>query len=189
MLTSSQEKERQRGIAGIVLVLTFSLSIAFLLIHVERQKQGLAIKVAERTADLSSANAALVKEKNQQQSLIEKLEQAQTQLLQSEKMAAVGQLAAGVAHEINNPIGFVNSNLGTLSTYIDSLLKIMAAYEAEEQALPEERRNALETLRNGEDLTYLLEDLGKLIQESKDGLQRVKRIVADLKNFSHVDAC
>jgi two-component system NtrC family sensor kinase len=62
------------------------------------------------------------------QSLNEQLENTQNQLLQSEKMASIGQLAAGVAHEINNPIGFISSNLGTLKDYVDELLAIIAAY-------------------------------------------------------------
>ena len=64
--------------------------------------------------------------------LNEKLESAHTQLLQSEKMASIGQLAAGVAHEINNPVGFVNSNLGTLGKYITSMFNVIAAYETAE---------------------------------------------------------
>jgi signal transduction histidine kinase len=115
------------------------------------------------------------------------LEQAQTQLLQSEKMAAIGQLAAGVAHEINNPIGFVNSNVGTLTTYVNNLLKLVDSYEANEAQLPVAQRDALEALKKQIDIAYLRDDIGKLLQESKDGLQRVTRIVADLKDFAHVE--
>jgi len=114
------------------------------------------------------------------------LEQAQTQLLQSEKMAAIGQLAAGVAHEINNPIGFVNSNIGTLSTYVYDLLKLVDSYEANEVLLPVAQRDALAVLKAQTDIAYLRGDIGPLLQESKDGLQRVKRIVAELKDFAHV---
>ena len=74
-------------------------------------------RVRERTADLQTANATLEAEKLHQEELIDKLEDTHHKLLQSEKMASIGQLAAGVAHEINNPIGFVNSNLGTMQRY------------------------------------------------------------------------
>ena len=84
--------------------------------------------------DLQQLNEALHREKAEQLVLIGKLEQAQGQLLQSEKMASIGQLAAGVAHEINNPIGFVNSNLGTLKNYVERLLAVIDAYEACETA-------------------------------------------------------
>lgn len=100
------------------------------------------------------------------------------ELLQSEKMASIGQLAAGVAHEINNPIGFVNSNLGTLSHYVDDLLRLAAlgAATPEGQALKQEI-----------DLDFLRADLGDLLRESQEGLDRVRKIVANLKDFSRVD--
>ena len=144
-------------------------------------------RVRERTADLMAANASLLAEKVRQEVLIKKLEEAQNQLLQSEKMASIGQLAAGVAHEINNPIGFVNSNLGTLKRYIDDILRLLTAYERVEESLVNEARQDIRTLKQEIDTDYLREDIGNLLLESLDGLQRVKRIVQDLKNFSHVD--
>ena len=144
-------------------------------------------RVRERTADLMAANASLLAEKVRQEMLIKKLEEAQNQLLQSEKMASIGQLAAGVAHEINNPIGFVNSNLGTLRCYVDNILRLLAAYELLEESLIAEARQDIRTLKQEIDTDYLREDIGNLLAESLDGLQRVKRIVQDLKNFSHVD--
>ncbi|HEX5393047.1 MAG TPA: ATP-binding protein [Rhodocyclaceae bacterium] len=122
-----------------------------------------------------------------QRQLNKRLEEAQTQLLQSEKMASIGQLAAGVAHEINNPVGFVNSNLATMGDYVADLMSLLGAYESSESALPEERRTELVELRKQLDVDYLRDDIGKLLKESMDGMQRVRRIVADLKDFSHVD--
>lgn len=115
-----------------------------------------------------------------------RLEETQTQLLQSEKMASIGQLAAGVAHEINNPVGFVNSNLSTLEGYVADLMALLAAYEESEGALPPERQAELAALRQRLDVDYLRDDIGKLLKESLEGVQRVCRIVADLKDFSHV---
>ena len=115
------------------------------------------------------------------------LEEAQNQLLQSEKMASIGQLAAGVAHEINNPVGFVNSNLNSLKHYVEDLLSLIASYEAEEAGLPEGVRAGLGRLKQELDLEYLREDVPVLLRESAEGLTRVKRIVQDLKDFSRVD--
>jgi len=116
-----------------------------------------------------------------------RLEEAQNQLLQSEKMASIGQLAAGVAHEINNPVGFVNSNLNSLKHYIDDLLELIAQYESAESELPPQVIQRLEATKREADLEYMREDLPVLLRESADGLARVKRIVQDLKDFSRVD--
>jgi len=118
-----------------------------------------------------------------------KLQQAQQQLLQSEKMASIGQLAAGVAHEINNPIGYVFSNLGTLEHYLHDLLQVIAAYEATEVHLAEEAaRAAVKQAREKADLAYLKEDIEPLMGECREGITRVRKIVQDLKDFSHVDS-
>ncbi len=131
------------------------------------------------------AEEALKREQEEQRRLIRKLEEAHNQLLQSEKMASIGGLAAGVAHEINNPIGFVSSNLGALRGYVESFVKLIAAYEAAEPQLPEDRRGALQAMKRQLDLDYLREDVQQLMSESADGIQRVRQIVQDLKDFSH----
>jgi hemerythrin-like metal-binding protein len=135
-------------------------------------------KVAARTADLEKANAKLHEEQEELRMLLQKVDEAQSQLLQSEKMASIGQLAAGVAHEINNPVGFVNSNLGTLKTYVGQLLELIDAYEA---------GTVTDALRKESDLGFLRQDIADLVKESQDGLDRVKKIVSNLKDFSHVD--
>ncbi len=121
----------------------------------------------------------------QQQSLNKRLEEANNQLLQSEKMASIGQLAAGVAHELNNPIGFVHSNLGTLDGYLHDLMTIIAAYEkaASDTGCSVE---AVHRIRDECDYNFIKEDIFSLLSESKEGLGRVRKIVQDLKNFSRV---
>jgi PAS domain S-box-containing protein len=144
-------------------------------------------KVRERTRDLREANATLEQEKARQAELIKKLGVAQSQLLQSEKMASIGVLAAGVAHEINNPIGFVNSNLGSLQRYAQALLRLLDSYEALEESLSPGERAAIAQVKKEVDADYLREDLEPLLRESLDGIDRVRRIVQDMKDFSHVD--
>ncbi|MCO5976350.1 ATP-binding protein [Ideonella oryzae] len=118
---------------------------------------------------------------------LRKLEDAQNQLLQSEKMASIGQLAAGVAHEINNPIGFVSSNLHTLKGYVEQLLALILAYEAADAQPGPDSRAAVARARTEAEIDYLREDLPALMSESEDGLARVKKIVQDLKDFSRLD--
>ena len=123
-------------------------------------------------------------------SKVHELEETQSQLLQSEKMAAIGQLAAGVAHEINNPIGFVNSNLGSLKGQVESLLSVLSAYEEVENALKgqPDLLASLQQAKIAADLDFLRDDILDLINESLDGVQRVKKIVENLRDFSRVDA-
>ncbi|MBV6752479.1 hybrid sensor histidine kinase/response regulator [Pseudomonas chlororaphis] len=138
--------------------------------------------VEERTQALKKTSLALQHE-------IDERKQLEGQLVQSEKLASLGQLAAGVAHEINNPIGFISSNLGTLEGYFGKLLEMLQAYQsAEEGIAAPELRARLKDLRERVELDFLEEDIPLLIKESKEGIGRVGQIVKDLKNFSRVDS-
>jgi two-component system, NtrC family, sensor kinase len=131
---------------------------------------------------------ALKKTGEEQNLLIEKLQQAQAQLLQSEKMASIGQLAAGVAHEINNPVGFVNSNMSSLHGYVETLMKLIDGYDQllTRAGADPETIAAVAAMKKQADLAFLKDDVTDLVRESMDGLKRVKDIVQSLKDFSHV---
>lgn len=117
-----------------------------------------------------------------------RLNGAQDKLLQSEKMASIGQLAAGVAHEINNPIGYVHSNLGSLQEYLRSLFTLIEAYERALQAPdPKALIPEIDEIRNRADIDFISRDLPQLMAESREGIERVTRIVRDLKDFSYSD--
>jgi two-component system NtrC family sensor kinase len=118
-----------------------------------------------------------------------RLKESQAQVIQQEKMASVGLLAAGVAHEINNPIGFITSNMSTLRKYTDKLVQFI---EFQGQVLDtcadEATRAALAEHRQQIKLEYLVTDLRELITESLDGSRRVSKIVQDLQTFSRSDS-
>lgn len=118
----------------------------------------------------------------------EELKSTQSKILQQEKMASIGQLAAGVAHEINNPIGFITSNLGTLDKYVEKLtVFILAQSEIIAAIGSASKSEELKQLREKLKLDYVMEDVNALIRESLDGAGRVKTIVQNLKSFSRVD--
>ena len=138
--------------------------------------------------EVRTAQEALRERFEQLQATNQQLAQAQNQLLQNDKMASIGQLAAGVAHEINNPVGFVSSNLNTLRQYVQSLLRLADA-QAAAVANPGDAAAVQHASRliDEVELPYLKEDLPQLLDESAEGLTRVKKIVQDLKDFSRVD--
>lgn len=116
------------------------------------------------------------------------LQQTHGQILQQEKMASIGSLAAGVAHEINNPMGFISSNLSSLGKYMEKISAFNAALmEAVQSKADTETLSVLNELRKKMKIDFILGDISGLLAESHDGAERVRRIVQDLKSFSHVD--
>lgn len=114
--------------------------------------------------------------------LLSELERTNERLLESQKLADIGQLAAGVAHEINNPIGYVFSNLRSLAGYVRDLLTIVDAIDDLEDL------DEIRQLKHALDYSYIRSDVGALIEESEEGIGRVKRIIHALQDFSHIDA-
>jgi len=148
----------------------------------------LAVAVArQRLRDALEKSNQELRQKHQE------LEKTTLQLLQSEKMASIGQLAAGIAHEINNPLGFINANLNVLEDYRQDLKKIWESFDnfisrLNPQSLGREQLEelkALNRLREQTEPLALFEDFRALLKESRDGAERVKKIILNLKEFSH----
>lgn len=146
-------------------------------------------QVIQRTQALTAANTTLEIEKNQQTLLNSQLQEAQTHLIQSEKMASIGQLAAGVAHEINNPLGYIYSNLNNLKQYIQDLVQAAELAEQLSQQLPTDNADVVSfnQFKQTVDLNFLKEDALDLVEESLEGASRARKIVQDLRDFSRID--
>lgn len=152
--------------------------------YLKEYGQKLVDRLEDKIRDLSDINLSL---ENHVDEKVKELQSTQDMLLQSEKMASIGQLAAGVAHEINNPVGFISSNLSTLKHNVLTLLDIIGKYESVESELQENTLNEILNFKKKNDIEYIKDDISDLIEESLDGVVRVKKIVQDLKDFSHVD--
>ncbi|MDD5330692.1 MAG: ATP-binding protein [Sulfuricella sp.] len=185
-LESEQADEARLAAAAEMVGLLLHLSARYHMaaeLHIET--------VREDYAALQRKHAALQESEARYKALSEKLEErvkeqvgtieaAQRQLYQAEKLASIGQLAAGVAHEINNPIGFIRSNLSTARQYLSKLEPLAVPVKAGDMA-------RCRAVWEQGDLDFALEDFASLLRESLDGADRVTRIVADLKGFSNVD--
>lgn len=150
-------------------------------------------RVIARTQELVTANLELRQATGQLESAYSELKSTQSRMLQQDKMASIGQLAAGVAHEINNPMGFIISNLNSLKKYTDKVISFTNFQtEAIEKLLlnvdVHQIADDLKAQKKTLKLDYILSDLDNLIRESLEGAERVKKIVQELKSFSRIDA-
>ncbi len=139
------------------------------------------------TTELKGITEELQRKNKELDKAYGELKATQSKILQQEKMASIGQLAAGVAHEINNPIGFISSNLGTLKKYIDRISDFITAQSDAINKSGGAPLEELNRMRESLKLDFIIEDTRELIDESIDGAERVRDIVLNLKNFSRVD--
>lgn len=148
-------------------------------LELESWAQTLEKRVRERTYEIEEKNQRLTE-------LIEKMKRIQEQLVHSEKMASLGQLVAGIAHEINNPVNFISSNITPLKQYINDIKTLIHLY-ARACDFHEQERHQVEQFKEEIDFSFLIDDLDDLLADMETGANRIKRIVQDLRNFSRLD--
>ncbi|MBD2577478.1 GAF domain-containing protein [Oscillatoria sp. FACHB-1406] len=143
------------------------------------EQLGIALQQAESVRQIQAQSIEL-------KQILEELQQSQMQLVQNEKMASLGQLVAGVAHEINNPVNFIHGNLTHLNEYVNDLLTLARCYK---QSDPEAALDikALQAQAEDLDIDYILEDLPKTLASMQMGANRIRQIVLSLRNFSRLD--
>jgi len=141
--------------------------------------RNLEAKVRARTRELEKSNVEL-------QKAYQELKETQVQLVQSEKMASLGQLVSGIAHEIKNPLNFIYGNTGFLKHYVESLKGLIALYESRARFEPKDAEE-IEGTKRSLNYDFMLEDLDTLIRNFEEGAGRINAIIGDLKTFSRID--
>jgi two-component system, NtrC family, sensor kinase len=139
--------------------------------------------IARDTTDRKAAEAALQQKAEDLEQALKQLQSAQSRMIQTEKMSSLGQLVAGVAHEINNPTSFIYSNIEPAENYIEDLLHLINLYQQQYPHPVSCIQDEIEAI----DLEFLMADLPKLLSSMKMGAERIKQIVLSLRNFSRMD--
>ncbi|WP_448602238.1 sensor histidine kinase [Thermoleptolyngbya sp.] len=134
-------------------------------------------------AELEASKVSLARHGQELEQTLSQLQQAQVQLIEAEKMSALGTLVAGIAHEINNPVSFVHGNVNYTQSYVRELLRVIAAYQG---AYPVPTPS-IQALLEEVDLEFLQEDVTKVLQSMQMGTQRISEIVRSLRTFSRLD--
>jgi predicted ATPase/signal transduction histidine kinase/tRNA A-37 threonylcarbamoyl transferase component Bud32 len=151
--------------------------------QLEDYNQTLEQKVEERTLELKQKNNLLREQAIQLELTLKELQATQTQLIQTEKMSSLGQMVAGIAHEINNPINFIYGNLTPASEYFHDLLGLLNLYQEQLPNATPEILNLAENI----DLEFLIADFPRLLDSMQVGADRIRQIVLSLRNFSRLD--
>jgi two-component system NtrC family sensor kinase len=171
------------GFAGALIALLLFATARLVRSHAIIKRGNLALTMANEHLELR-----VLQRTSELEDQIAERKQLETRLIQSEKHASIGQLAAGVAHEINNPLGFVSSNMGVLEQYLASLFEMLDVFDRARASIQDpDMAQAVRSARARLQLDFLRDDIPTLMLQSRDGIDRVSKIVQALKNFSRVD--
>ena len=173
--------------------MVFTQQMSSLLQNFEAKKY-LNEKVQRRTAEvvkqkveIEEKNVVLEDQKEELHSMLESLKLTQSQLVQSEKMASLGQLVAGIAHEINNPVTFISAGVDSLGTNLDEIRQVLEVYHRLTPGNAAEKLKEIENLKEQIDYKQAIREINKLIESIKNGTERTTQIVNGLRTFSRLD--
>ena len=177
------------GVLGVILL--FLLIYYLRNLQYKRNQIYLEREVSTRTEEIVKQKSQLQIQKEELQETVQRLNQTQTQLVQSEKMASLGQLTAGIAHEINNPINFVYAGVDALQVTLDELMELVGLYEEceklEDNAQKQQKLEEILALKNDIQFEELKEDIWQLVKDIRYGAHRTSEIVKGLRTFSRLD--
>ena len=171
------QKAQHDGILSNFLILATLYSILYLFV---RRADNL---IKQQYQEVQESEGRYRRQSNDLKSVLVALKKTQSQMLHSEKMSSLGQMVAGLAHEINNPVNFIHGNLIYINTYTQNLLAFLTLYESHYPGPHKEIQEQAEDL----DLDFIKEDLGKTLSSMKVGTDRIREIVLSLRNFSRMD--
>ncbi|MEM9817996.1 MAG: ATP-binding protein [Cyanobacteria bacterium P01_D01_bin.6] len=172
-LELSMRFSRDAKLLGSLINVTERKQVEFIL---KQTNEALEDKVQERTSELIASNREL-------KIALQQLQQAQGQLIQQEKMSSLGQLVAGVAHEINNPVSFIHGNIVHIHQYVQDLLRLVQKYQEHYPNPNLDIKTEIEDI----DLNFIRQDLPKILSSMETGSDRIREVVLSLRNFSRLD--
>jgi|WetSurSiteA1Bulk_404760.scaffolds.fasta_scaffold00015_14 predicted ATPase/signal transduction histidine kinase len=181
---TSERVEVLKILAGQIVI---SVENARLYRNLEDYNRTLEENVAKRTIEISQKNELLILQKKELGAALENLRQSQYQLIQSEKMASLGQLVAGIAHEINNPINFISAGVESLNANLEEIGKVLDIYHRINPKNVNEKLKEVEELKQKIEYKDAIREINKLISSIKNGTKRTTEIVKGLRTFSRMD--
>ena len=179
--------ERLRMLEMLTGEIVISIENAKLYKNLQEYNRTLEEKVKIRTEEITQKNEQLNIQKEELGETLKNLRQSQFQLLQSEKMATLGQLVAGIAHEINNPVTFISAGVDSLKTNIDEIMQVLDLYHKVTADTASETLPEIEELKEKIDYGQALSEVGNLLEIIKTGTERTTEIIKGLRSFSRMD--
>lgn len=179
--------ERMRMLEMLTGEIVISIENAKLYRNMQEYNRTLEEKVKARTEEISQKNEQLNLQKEELSETLKNLRQSQFQLVQSEKMASLGQLVAGIAHEINNPVTFISAGVDSLKTNIEEIIQVLDLYHKITAATVKEKLEEIEKLKMKIEYNQALNEIVNLIDIIKTGTERTTEIIKGLRSFSRLD--